>query len=694
MSVPNSGKRIFVYGSCVSRDILNFGGESLVLVDYFARSSIASAFDDRAVADRYSETLASPFQRRIVAADLSKQLVEHLRDGDFDTLLIDFIDERFDLFCFDDGSICTLSGELLNAGFLKSNPVGRVVKSGSDDFFDLWVAGWNRLWVKLGALGLRDRLRLNRVFWATETVNGTGFLPTYKQGRIDAANLLLERLYAHAANDLAPHQFLEFPKSVFIGGTEHRWGTSPFHYVDDYYLTASRRLSSEPSIESIKEKKLLHIPSVPVGPSDYSMWRCPLHDAENLKGFLAKEEFENGIHRIPCGGGTLDVLIQGLAALRKGESGACLVGLGGALSDRTGTRPPYFSGRGVAGQLKLPLVAISDPSFALDETLPLAWYAGNSGERQLNHMIAKVLDCIAHRYNLRLVLFGGSGGGFAALVQAGLLTCELTAVVWNPQTSIEQYVPKFVLHYLKSAFAELADEADAALALAEPEQKQRVAQLLGRAGICHSVVDAPLSQQAKVLYLQNRHDWHVAAHAKPYLGRSGWRRLGVNSFAQGETLALHLGNWGAGHAPAPVELVTRVVGAAAQGRSVAEIAADLATASSADEYCQWFAADLPDSDLKPRATSGDADGLLRLTVDMPSLPSASQLEYALYLIKNRERKKAFWYQASPTFEMPLAGLEIDAIQVFVRDFWRDVRIGYYPWPIAVSTPAAPVHECP
>jgi hypothetical protein len=58
------------------------------------------------------------------------------------------------------------------------------------------------------------------------------------------------------------------------------------------------------------------------------------------------------------------------------------------------------------------------------------------------------------------------------------------------------------------------------------------------------------------------------------------------------------------------------------------------------------------------------------------------LEYAVYLIKGREKKKVFWYQLSPVFETRVDGLEIDAIQVFVRDPFRDVRTASLPWTIS------------
>lgn len=55
---------VLIFGSCVTRDILNFDeAKAINMVDYFALSSLASAFHEQPVVDSYTEMLHSPFQR-------------------------------------------------------------------------------------------------------------------------------------------------------------------------------------------------------------------------------------------------------------------------------------------------------------------------------------------------------------------------------------------------------------------------------------------------------------------------------------------------------------------------------------------------------------------------------------------------------------------------------------------------------
>lgn len=236
---------VLIFGSCVSRDIFNFDTTNrLRLVDYYARSSFASAFCPLTREESLSHLIASPFQRRIVKADLDRSFREQLACLDFDVLLIDLIDERFDLFVTDDGHVITLSNELLSTGFAPGAERGAVIRSGSEAFFDLWQAGWKSFVDTLDRHGQRGKVKINQVFWSTETSSKGTFFPGYSARGIAEANRFLSRLYEYTRCDLQTGQYLALPASCFIGCESHRWGISPFHYVDSYYEMALAELTS------------------------------------------------------------------------------------------------------------------------------------------------------------------------------------------------------------------------------------------------------------------------------------------------------------------------------------------------------------------------------------------------------------------------------------------------------------------
>src|SRR5690606_16605810 len=104
--------KFVIFGSCVTHDVFEYVDKSVCgLVRYFARSSLGSAYAARKVDGIDVSEIASPFQRGVVSADLNKEFKDFLARAEFDFLLYDPIDERFDLLVEGD-RLCTLSNEL------------------------------------------------------------------------------------------------------------------------------------------------------------------------------------------------------------------------------------------------------------------------------------------------------------------------------------------------------------------------------------------------------------------------------------------------------------------------------------------------------------------------------------------------------------------------------------------------------
>lgn len=245
---PIAAKRILIYGSCVSRDM--FGPEHarhFKVVDYVARSSLASAFQEKEINDRFSENISSSFQRRLVQLDLHKGLRAILANTEFDILLIDFIDERFGVFSLANGEICTLSQELLNGGFDKKCESGQEIPAGTDAFMTLWEHGWAKMLDLLSSRNCAHKIRINKVYWATHRSDGNPLPRTVNGVSIAAGNALLDALYARAARNLPARQFITYPRELFVGDINHQWGVSPFHFVPEVYSHARRSLEADES---------------------------------------------------------------------------------------------------------------------------------------------------------------------------------------------------------------------------------------------------------------------------------------------------------------------------------------------------------------------------------------------------------------------------------------------------------------
>jgi hypothetical protein len=241
-----SKPKVLIYGSCVSRDA--FGDQyaadlQFELVDYLARSSLATAFGRGDVKNINFDAIVSPFQRRMVRSDVLHGLVATISTTAYDILLLDLIDERFSVFVDEYGALCTVTGELLSSGFDPNGRPGKMVSPFTDAAFELWERGWNALVLTLASTDSLEKLLINEVYWSKASADGIDYLPHYSAQDIERANRYLTRLYARMREDLPEQQFLRFDAQLLEGACEHRWGRSPFHYVDAYYTGLLEKLA-------------------------------------------------------------------------------------------------------------------------------------------------------------------------------------------------------------------------------------------------------------------------------------------------------------------------------------------------------------------------------------------------------------------------------------------------------------------
>ena len=233
--------KLLILGTCVSRDALEYVSDgSIELSDYYARSSLASLnavpfFDDipRCVSD-----IPSSFGRRVVERDLTKRFFRDALVDETDVVLVDLIDERFDLWVDDPtGRCCTLSYEIVRAGFAQEYKRGRTVRSGGAEFWDRWREGWTRFLSYVSDKGLKRNIAINKVFWGERTLAGRQF-----SWGVAENNALLGRMYDYIARDLAEAQFLTYSTDLLVGDDNHRWGVSPFHFIPELYRETIRQL--------------------------------------------------------------------------------------------------------------------------------------------------------------------------------------------------------------------------------------------------------------------------------------------------------------------------------------------------------------------------------------------------------------------------------------------------------------------
>ncbi|MGQ2906760.1 MAG: DUF6270 domain-containing protein [Aliihoeflea sp.] len=229
--------RIFIVGSCVSRDAFNFTSRA-TLTDYVARTSLASAFGEPfpwLTNERIESALESKFQRRLVQIDASKKLRQLLETAQYDLVLLDLIDERFSLVKIG-AARCTYSSEARKTGVANA-PGAKFIRPSDELRHQWWKDGLNDLLAIAAKRG--TRVVLNQVWWAASDDSGAEF----DRVLVSEGNAHLARLYREIPESV---ERVSYDAQSFVGSTTHRWGRSPFHYTE----TVSHTLLSALQLDS------------------------------------------------------------------------------------------------------------------------------------------------------------------------------------------------------------------------------------------------------------------------------------------------------------------------------------------------------------------------------------------------------------------------------------------------------------
>ena len=256
MRRENAVSRVAIIGSCITRDLWPILGEAPRDLLYVSRTSLPSLFSDPPGEVEVAETPPPPLKRHqhnALAADLTKTALAALVAHAPSHIIFDFIDERFDLMAMR-GACVTRSWELEASGYL-AQPVfdgARDVPRLSGGCDQLWGDAADELADLLAATPLRDAtLILHEARWADRYLDADGASADFdaeieilpgRTARAADHNALLDRYQAGLAARLPDLARVSVPPELRLASVSHRWGLSPFHYVDAYYADIWRQL--------------------------------------------------------------------------------------------------------------------------------------------------------------------------------------------------------------------------------------------------------------------------------------------------------------------------------------------------------------------------------------------------------------------------------------------------------------------
>ncbi|WP_159793760.1 DUF6270 domain-containing protein [Puerhibacterium puerhi] len=241
-----SRTRIFIWGSCVSRDSFeHFIPDEFELLQYVARQSAISAYT-KPVSLLTPPRLESSFQQRMVAGDYNSNLRDLLaaHGRDVDLMLVDLTDERLGIYVLPDGTVITRSVELIQSGAEETLPPGtHFVSFGSGEHFEYWTAGIQAVGKMIREAMPRAAVALINIPWAEKTDDGR---PSSNSFGVTAADAnLMFPAYVEAARTALGARLVRAEGPITAASQGHPWGEAPFHYTESVYLDVTRQITGK-----------------------------------------------------------------------------------------------------------------------------------------------------------------------------------------------------------------------------------------------------------------------------------------------------------------------------------------------------------------------------------------------------------------------------------------------------------------
>lgn len=230
--------KVGIVGSCVTRDFIS--KLNLNSIKYYARTSFISLNAPVVDFPNVELNVSGNFERRMIQADLDKSLYSDFSESNLDCIVIDFIDERFDIVNYS-GSFFTKSNYMVSSGFLEFLPDAQFVKRA--DAHELWFESCSNFCKFLRTL--ETPIILNKVWWAEYyRDSNTGRIVKFSEHELSIAkenNLYLAKYYDYFLKCLPEAKIIEPNESLIYSDFAHKWGRDFFHFSDEYYLDIANK---------------------------------------------------------------------------------------------------------------------------------------------------------------------------------------------------------------------------------------------------------------------------------------------------------------------------------------------------------------------------------------------------------------------------------------------------------------------
>ena len=226
--------KIHILGSCATRDPFRILKQDQLVGRYTSRSSLISRFSSPLIFDfrAHFNTFNLDWKQKMLQQDFAKNGL-FLADYATGILIIDFIDERFNLLKIND-TLITESTAFVESNLEKVFPIQEILQRGAQEDFDLWADACFKF-TQLMPEAIRKNTVLHKAFWVKKYLEKDVVYDFENQHEIDFFNKNLTYYYDTFQSIYNPGHIIEIASENSMGDASHLWGKAPFHYTLEYY---------------------------------------------------------------------------------------------------------------------------------------------------------------------------------------------------------------------------------------------------------------------------------------------------------------------------------------------------------------------------------------------------------------------------------------------------------------------------
>lgn len=236
---------VSIFGSCVSRDLLEYDAARNVKLDlYFARQSIVSAVSAEVPINFEEINLQSNFQKRQIFFDFNKTAFQKLQESMSDYLFLDLVDERFSLVkirnSYVTGSATLFESGVVAEGAPTVDKEEYVDEYGNNSYrvegIDIRVY-MDRFCDRILERYKSEKIILHVVRGAEYYYDANGNIQKFEPntaGYFKRLNRMWSFMYDYLYQKLNGCIHVDI-SSGYLADEKHVWGLSPIHFQREYY---------------------------------------------------------------------------------------------------------------------------------------------------------------------------------------------------------------------------------------------------------------------------------------------------------------------------------------------------------------------------------------------------------------------------------------------------------------------------